>query len=417
MATGPAGYWASAWPGEDGGPARRQAPHQGVGLGMLPGEQLAATMRVNVATAMVVHRDRGELYLLGHTLGTDTVAWVERIDPITLETLERSEDLPAGPFWPGGMAVHANGDLYVVQGRWAHRLDPSCATVRSVELPQPRPYNSFLIRPDGALVTKDFAKDGDDPSRLIALDPDDLSILGVEQVVPERSIARLSALGDDLYVVGTEHLWRYRIGVDGAPVRDESFAPRYVTGADQTYAWDAVLDDGAAWLLDQGEGTERFAMTFRGQGSGVGPLHLLRVGLDGDHPVTGTEVCADPGGIVANPPVVDPERRIAVGYDSGNGVLRAWRIGDGGALTELWEREQDHAAHCIRYPDTGELVTHDHDLEAQTDHVVVLAIESGEELGRVATGSPMQSVLFPAPGFGRDLYSVSFAGVARISVT
>jgi hypothetical protein len=34
----------------------------------------------------------------------------------------------------------------------------------------------------------------------------------------------------------------------------------------------------------------------------------------------------------------------------------------------------------------------------------------------VATGSPFQSVLFPAPGFGREVYYVSFSTVARAFV-
>ena len=38
------------------------------------------------------------------------------------------------------------------------------------------------------------------------------------------------------------------------------------------------------------------------------------------------------------------------------------------------------------------------------------------EKGRVAIGSPIQSVVFQAPGFGRDLYTCTFATVARVTV-
>jgi hypothetical protein len=68
----------------------------------------------------------------------------------------------------------------------------------------------------------------------------------------------------------------------------------------------------------------------------------------------------------------------------------------------------------IRYPDTGELVVNDHGDAG--DAVVVLDIESGEERARVATGSPVQSVVFPAAGFERDLWYTSFAGVAHVRV-
>jgi len=45
----------------------------------------------------------------------------------------------------------------------------------------------------------------------------------------------------------------------------------------------------------------------------------------------------------------------------------------------------------------------------------VIDIETGHELARADTGSPIQSVLFLAPGFERDLYYCSFTTVARIS--
>ncbi|NCX76625.1 MAG: hypothetical protein EBX09_06270, partial [Actinobacteria bacterium] len=71
-----------------------------------------------VATMVVVASD-DEVFLLCHTGGDDAVSWVERINPTTLETLSSSEQLPGGPAWPGGVAVHDNGDLYVVFGNHA----------------------------------------------------------------------------------------------------------------------------------------------------------------------------------------------------------------------------------------------------------------------------------------------------------
>jgi len=51
------------------------------------------------------------------------------------------------------------------------------------------------------------------------------------------------------------------------------------------------------------------------------------------------------------------------------------------------------------------------------EHVVVLDLTTGAERGRVATGSLVQSVVFPAPGFGRDLYACTFTTLARVHVT
>lgn len=411
--TAPAGYWSSPWPAEDGGPRRRQVPHGTPGPGVRAHERLTATFRALMATTMVVWRDPGELYLLAHTLGPDTVAWVERVDPLTLEPQVRSPDLPGGPMWPGGVAVLADGSLLSVYGTWAHRLDPTTLEpVAARRLPGARPYNSFVVLADGTVATKDFAKDGDEPSTLHLLDPVTLDDRAAPLDLPERSIARLSATDATVYAVGDTHVWR--VDWDGrAATLDAHWAPRYRTHEGQTYGWDIVLTDDAGWFLDDGEGTEQYAGTFVGRGASSCPLHLVRVGL-GAGDVELREVCGRPGGIIANPPVVDSERGIAVAYDSANAALTAFAVAPDGIGRQLWARDQAHAAHLLLYPDTGELVTHDHD-PADGEQVVVLDIASGEERARVATGSPVQSVLFPAPGAARDWYSCSFAGISRVA--
>src|SRR5689334_3418137 len=113
-----AAYWSSVWPGEDGGPARTQAV-DGAG----PGVRVDVVHREAIAATMLVTRDPGELYALRHALGPGAHAWVEKLDPVTLEVVARSPDLAGGPMWPGGMAAHANGSLHVVFGAHAHRLD------------------------------------------------------------------------------------------------------------------------------------------------------------------------------------------------------------------------------------------------------------------------------------------------------
>jgi hypothetical protein len=413
--------WPSPWPAEDGGPRRLQAPHGRPGLGLQPDEELEATFRLSIASTMVVLRDPGEAYLLCHTGGDGSIAWVERFDPLTLEVLERSPDLPGGPTWPGGLAAHADGSLHVVFGRHAHRLAPDCSLLASVELPRNRPYNSFVTVPSGHLVTKDFGgtlpatvTDADPirPCELLVLDPTTLATVASLEL-PEPSVARLSADGDDVYVVGDTRL--HRVRWDGSElVRDEGFDGRYLLDEGQTYGWDAVLADGAAWFLDDGRGTEAYAGSLRGCGTSGSPLHLVRVDL-ATGAATLTEVSGLPGGIVANPPALDPSRRLVVAYDSGNGVVVGFGYDEAGETEVRWRTELDHGGHPIVHPDTGEVVLGHHDPELG-EHVVVLDLETGAERGRVATGSPVQSVVFPAPGFGRDLYAVSFAGVSRVAV-
>lgn len=415
-----AGYWRSRWPGEDGGPRRRQRPQRGRGPA-LDAEHVEVRSREAVAATMVVLREPGEVFLLRHSLGPDTIAWVERVDPVTLEPVARSVDLAGGPTWPGGIAAHANGSLHVVFGNHAHRLSPDLRVLASRELPRRLPYNSFVVVPDGCLVTKDFggvlpgrdpATYVSQPAELLALDPETLEIVA-RGALPEPSVARLSADGSDVYVVGTSTL--FRVHWDGVRLElDERFAGRYRTIPGQTYGWDAAVALGAAWFLDNGEGSERYTGTLRGRGVSTAPLHLVRVDLV-TAAVDVTEICGRPNGLVANPPVVDEARRIVVGYDSGNGVLAAFDVADDGRTSLRWQREQNHACHALLFADTGELVTNDHDATRMADAIVVLDIETGEERLRVDAGSAVQSVLFPAPGFGRDFYYCSFAALTRVS--
>ncbi|HJR25341.1 MAG TPA: hypothetical protein VJ804_07705 [Acidimicrobiales bacterium] len=400
-----------AWTHEDGGPRRTQlAPGA---LGVAPGSRLEVTTRVAPVTTMVVTGLAGERYLLRHTPGEPSTALVERIDPVTLEPLASSPDLPAGPVWPGGLGVHGDGSVHVVFGDHAHRLDPSLAVVASRQLPRPKPYNSFVPLADGHLVTKDFAGSRPgrpvaaadrEPSELVVLDPLSLEVVDA-LVLPEPSIARLSADGDTVVVVGDSSL--LLVAWDGHRLTLEpDRTVRYRTREGQGYGWDCALVGGHAWFLDDGEGSEAYSGTLRGHGVATAPLQLVRVGLT-DGSLTAVEVSGLPGGLIANPPVVDPGRGIAVGYDTGNGVLAGF---DAETLEPRWRRDQDHGSHLVLYEGSGELVTGDH------ADVVVLDVATGDELARADAGMGMQSVLFPLPGDARDVYVCTFLGVSRVAV-
>lgn len=391
------------WRSEDGGPRRTQ-----LAAGRLDaaGAALTVTSRLDPVMTMPVWGD-GALYLLRHTAGEGAVAVVEQIDPSTLEPEARSVELAGGPVWPGGLAVHPTGDLHVVFGNHAHRLSPDLDVQASATLPRPAPYNSFVTLPDGHLVTKDFGAFAPGPAELLVLDPTSLAVVASLEL-PERSIARLSADGDDVYVVGDTSLLRVRW--TGRRLEPDLVA-RYRTLEGQTFGWDCVLAAGAAWFLDDGDGSEGFDGTLRGKGRSTAPLHLVRVDLAGGA-VQLAEVCGRPGGLIANPPVVDERRGVVVGYDSGNGVVTGFDLASP-TLEPRWRREQDHASHLLLYEDTGELVTGD-----GTD-VVVLDTATGAELARAPSGSPIQSVLFPCPGRAgeRAFYVTSLASVSRVEVS
>ena len=441
------GLWRSSWPAEDGGPQRRQVPAGASGLRVRPGETLRlAAWRDAFATTMVVLRDPGEVFVLRHTIGRrpfadDTTAWLELVDPLTLEPIARSTELPGGPFWPGGVAAHADGSLIVVHGRHCHRLSPGLDVVASRELPQPRPYNSFVVLPDGVVAMKDLDRGLREPSRMTLLDPETLEPVCADVYVPEPAIGRLSADGATLYVAGATTMWRYAWNGAGLE-RDERWQLRYHGGAGHGYAWDPVIAGGQLWALDNG--AHDYATTMRAAARCAGPVRLVRVSLRDADDWEAVEVCGLARGAVSNPPLYDVERRIAIAYDSANGIVGAFRFGD--ALTPLWRRRLAHAGHMIQFPSTGQVILHDFRAPAVTasrgaraigrrwagparsrmvrraaarvchDDVVVVDIETGAECARAPVPSMFQSVLFPAPGFARDLYWCTFSTLARLEV-
>lgn len=413
-AAGAHGYWPSPWPAEDGGPRRLAAPAGASGFAVAPGERLTVTSRSTLMSTMTVLGDPGEVYLLTHSalralFGLPTSCRVERVDPVTLAPLDRSPALPGGPMWPGGMAVHANGDLFAVYGRWAHRLDRRCRLKASLRLPLDLPYNSFVVLANGLIVTKNLSETA--PARLTVIDPETLTPVCADIVCPEASIARLSADGDTVYVVGVRSLFRYR-WTGTTLAFDPDWRCDYTAGTAQTHGWDVVIAAGSAWLMDNGR--HRYRTSMIGRGVAPTPNRLIRVALtDADDRDT-VAISGLPGGSITNPPLVDPVRRIVVGYDSANRVLAAWQFGDG--LMPLWRKDGIGAAsHMLLDPASGQIVTNDYAWR-RGEAVVVIDIETGTELARAQIGGMMQGVVFPSTGWDRDLYWCSMTKVARISV-
>ena len=406
------------WSTEDGGPRRLQWV-DGARLAIAAGETLQVASRSMMVVTMVVIASPDDVFVLCHTGGDDAVSWVERVHPETLETLATSEHLAGGPAWPGGIAVHPNGDLYVVFGNHAHRLDRGLQVVATRELPRVRPYNSFVVLPDGHLVTKDFggSRPGNEmeepfaPTQLVVLEPTGLNIVATLDL-PEASIARLSANENDVYVVGTSSLWRVRW--DGESLHSDGWRAEYRQLPGQTYGWDVVIADTDAWFLDNGESTHKFAGTLRGVGTATAPLHLVRVNLASGR-VSLNEICGLAGGVVANPPLVDEQRQMVVGFDSGNGVLAGFSY-DEKRVHKVWSVEQNHGSHMLLYPESGEFVSAHYDQERGVEQVVVRDISTGREIARADTGSPIQSVVFPACGTRRDFYWCSMLSLNRVTV-
>ncbi len=421
---------------------------------MRPGDRLeVAAVYDAFATDALVCREPGELYALRHDIpvrgpqSTPVEGWVERLDPKSLSVTASTPRLPGGAYWPGGIAAHANGDLHMVFGRWAHRLSPDLDVLASHRLPVERPHNSFVVLDSGELVTKDCdAPAGREPSTVSALDPETLLPVAPSLRLPEPSIARLGSDGDSVIAVGTTVVFRLRLDRDAGRIEiDERWRPRYGPAPDRSYGWDPVITDEHVLWMDNGR--NRPDRTMLGSGEQAGPVRLWWARHD-DGIARSVEISGLPYGTESNPPAWDRDGKIVVAYDAGNAVLRAWRM-HGDDLEPLWRRDGfAHAGHLILYPDTRELIAQDwRDTEALRrpfvrrvlrpafqvlarfaparraslatcrDQLVVLDLDTGKENARVAVPSPSQAFLFPAPGFERDVYYQSLTTIIRVVVT
>jgi hypothetical protein len=163
-------------------------------------------------------------------------------------------------------------------------------------------------------------------------------------------------------------------------------------------------------------GHHRYRTSMVGAGVSATPNRLIRVSLSDSADHDAIEVSGLGGGSVTNPPVFDIGRQIVVAMDSANKLLRAWRFdADRRSLTPLWARENFGAAsHMLLYRGSGELVTNDYDKGCES--VAVLDIVTGATRARAKIGGPLQGVVFPSPGWGRDFYWCSMGFVARVAV-
>jgi hypothetical protein len=427
------GYFAeSIYPVECGGPRRQKAPRSH-GLGLRPNEALLSTSRnTGLWNVYFIWRGAEELYLYGTSAVGDPTpcGWIERVNPITLEPISRSLDLPCGGhIWCGGLVAHANGDLYVANGNRVHRLSPGLDVLAECVLPVDGAFNGLLILSDGKLVTKDLRLDGAG-SQLVLLDPDTLEVV---QTLPmaEPSMGRFAIDpaddADHLYVPGIEHLFRFRYE-NARLSADPAWQPRYRTDdVQQGPCWDISIGLGSVWIQDNGDvdfvrnmlashpvGSVGFAPSMGGPRTG--PVRLLRFGIDDASDtdvVTPTpEVC---GWNVA-PAVIVPHRRIVVSYDTGAAQVVAYRYHQPGKLERLWSASIANWWQPLVYPDTAEIVLDDYKFDEMDDNIVILDLETGKEKARVRTGCPVPSGMIPCPGAERDLYYSSNLGVARIFV-
>jgi len=455
-----AGYYPSAWSVECGGP-RRQKVSRSPGPNIQPGEKLVAqSYRLDDERwpVMFIQRAPGELYLQGGTRPGQirtSYGWVEQLDPVSLRTMRRSPKLPSGGHnWCGAACVHENGDIYVVNGSYCHRLSPDLQIVAEHKLQTDNAHNGHLVLSDGNLVLKDIQNDPAKRSVFTVLSPE-LEVVDRYEF-PWNSVGRFSSdrvPGEDHIYVTSPREIRRLIYRNGRLSLDEGWAFCYrIEGEDQSFAWDSSVGDDCVWFMDMGEnqtvrtvlsshpiGTHnvpgrRLAMRIMRSLIGFGfgalmrnanpygarthdaPQRVFRVSVSdaSNHDVL--VPFGLPGGNIMAPPLYDQDRHILVAFDTMNSKLGAWRYEGPGILRPLWSRDWRSSNQLTLYADTGELIVDDCRRLGTWDAVVV-DIETGRERGRVDTGCFLSMGMWYTPGFGRDFYtSTGMGGIARISV-
>lgn len=418
------GYFPSSWPVECGGP-RRQKLTRAPGLAIGSSETLSSTTRdMHGWAVMFVQRGPGELFVQGGgglrpgefpPLRRDegrVGGWLERVDPVTLETVARSPDLPSGGhLWCGSVVVHENGDLYTVNGRYCHRLNEACEVVAERELPVDGPYNGLLILSDGNLLMKNLGHTPGEPCRFSVLEPERLEPTSEPFVIDEHCMGRFSSdltdQGEFVYATSARELFRLRYE-SGGLVMDEGWRGSYfVEGEDQADGWDTSIGSGSVWMMDSG----RPPMWV---GPAEAPQRAFRFSLHDPTERDVIELFSAPGAFSPGPPLFDPERNILVLYDGLNSGVAAVRYDGPGQLRELWRNQFRNNVQMMLYPDTGELVLEDAPLGGVSEAVVV-DIETGRERGRASIGATATFGMFLCPGFARDFYVATLPGqIARV---
>ena len=403
------------------------------------GTPTATTRRDNKWHVMAVRRQSQEWYV-GGTMpafsGPPPYGWVERIDPLTLETLASSEELPCGEHvWCGAILAHGNGSIMSVNGSYLHRLDPDDLSVQvERELPADRAHNGLLALSDGTLVTKDLRLEGQGGTTITRLDPDTLELIGAPVLLPEGSMGRIAADLDEadneyVYVPGTEHF--FRLGIEDHEMIVDDWRPPYrTTGGPWGLAWDSCISDGNAWLMDCGDivpvrrihttlPNGRFAsppgssLSWRQESPWSGAQRVIRVSLTNPEDVEFIEPFGIPGGGIIAPPVNVPEHNRVIAWDSVNGGLAGIST-ERERMEVVWHLEARPSMQPVVFPESGELVINDF-TDSGSDDLIVVDVRNGELLSRVATGSPIANGMFLSPGENRDVYYCSTTALARVA--
>ena len=424
------GYFNSHWPVECGG-NRRQKIFNG-SLNIKEKSHHLITKVNNRWNVMFISRDDNELYLAGtmpNFIGEKPFGWVQKVNPDNLETIYESPNLECGEhIWCGAIAAHANGTIINVNGSFMHILDENCNIIKEIKLPIDQAHNGLLILSDGSIVTKDIRVSNDTKSTLTRLNPESGELIGEPLKLPEGSMGRIACDIDDngeyIYIPGIEHIFKIRVEKEQL-VMEKNWSVKYrEINSDYGLAWDGCISEGFIWLMNNGD-IESVRSIFSRHPNGrfssapgtlswqrpalwKGNQQLLKVSIENQTIDYVTLSNKSGGGIIA-PPVSIPKYNLCIAWDSLNGGLYAVNQE---SLNIEWTVNIRPTMQPVVFLDSGELIINSY--ENNTDHIVVINLESGELIKKIDLKSPLANDMFITPGTQNDIYYCSTLTIAKI---
>ena len=363
--------------------------------------------------------------------GPEPYGWLQKFNPISLETLAESPKLPCGGHvWCGAIAAHQNGNIIKVNGNFMHSLSANCELLEEKKLPKDRAHNGLLVLSDGSIVTKDCRLENQGNSFITRLDPDSLELIDEPFPLPEGSMGRIASelnnLGEFIYVPGIEKILKIKVNKTSLEL-DESWAPKYrsINGS-QGLAWDGCISDGNIWIMDNGDiqsvrdiygekPNGRFdefkSLSWRSPAPWKGKQRLIKIDLLTEELDFIEPFQKEGGGIIA-PPVNIPESKICIAWDSINGSIAGIDTSQN-SLKVSWLKNFRPTMQPVVFPESNELVINHY--ENGEDHIIVLDLTNGELLSKVGLDSRLANGMFLTPGDNRDIFYCSTGAFSRIS--
>lgn len=425
----------SNYPVEYGG-VRRQKHARSPGLNIQPNEKLAVTKRQFSGGRWVIATldVDGRLFVFGCSVPGQSdfsFGWIEEIDPITLETINRSPELITGGHnWCGGASVLDDGSIITGFGRYIHKLNLNLELIAELELPVDQAHNGVLRLSDGMMVTRSMEHDPSRKSVFTLFDPSSFDCLNTFEFAGS-SIGRFCIdpdnNWDNIYATTPTHIHRI-IYKDKQFKLDSNWSACYdLPGEDQGFAWCNTVGSDSVWFMDMGNqppiesimrafpvGSKPIKFAPRNQA----PLRVHRVSISDSNSTDAFVPFGVPAGGQGASPLFVQDKKILMAFDTLNRKTGSWRFNGAGDFEELWVHDIANSNQPLYYPDTGEVIVDDV-LPDQSVDAVVLDIETGEEKGRVPMDTYFGAAMMACPGFERDFYVASgiHGALCRVYVT